>query len=330
MDTADQIRAREPNAVERRLGDALQFGIQQGVRWTGRTLRPADAPWLIGPTGPIGASRIGAGVYEACAAELGLEVLAGPDARQEAERRGRAAPGLLPDFGALRGPGFDPDAVDPEIRRFYEETAAYGLDAWAAWTGPLRPFAQTLIYLVSRNIEQLNLPRSPLETSRGMTNEVVLLRDPRSGELAYGGWLRAAAATDRVIYAGFYTTCRPPLAAGPCVKVVFPLPSGSATFILRPERAADGSFLLLSDGRRFGEPGAYRIHRTGPATFRVRLVPVKERIHVYRDPRDPAILRTDHHFRFGRFRWLTLHYKIVRQERRHAGPAAASGSEGTG
>jgi hypothetical protein len=226
----------------------------------------------------------------------------------------------LPDFAALRGEGFDPETIDPEIKRFYEETAAYALDAWAAWTGPLKPFAQTLVYLVSRNIEQLNLPRSPLETSRGITNDIVLLRDHGTGEIAYGGWLRASAATDRVIYAGFYTICRPPRAAGPCVKVVFPLPSGSATFILRPERAPDGSLLLISDGRRFGEPGAYRVHRTDPETVRVRFVPVKERIHVYRDPGDPAILRTDHLFRFWRFRWLTLHYKITRP---YPAPAAA-------
>jgi hypothetical protein len=304
------VRAREPNWVEQRLGDALQWAIQRWVRWTGRTVRLPDALWLAGPTGT---SRIGHAIYRSFATEAGLEALDGEAASAEAAIRGRSAPGLLADFGSLRGDGFEPDAIDSAVRRFYEETAAYGLDAWAAWSGPLRPFAQTLVYLVSRNIEQLNLPRSPLEVSRGMTNDIVLLRDPATGEIAYGGWLRTSAANGRVIYAGFYTTCQPPLATGPCVKVVFPLPSGSATFVLRPERAPDGSLVLLSDGKRFGEPGAYRIHRVGPEAVRVKFVPVKERIHVYRDPRDPAILRTDHIFRFWRFRWLTLHYKIARR-----------------
>jgi hypothetical protein len=313
MDDGRHVSPREPNWLERRLGDALQATIQRGVRWTGRTVRWADEPWLAGPTGPADSRRIGAGIYRAFAAENGLDALDGPAARSEAAARGRAAPGLLPEFGALRGGDFDPDGVDPAIRRFYEETGAYTLDAWAAWSGPLRPFARTLIYLVSRNIEQLNLPRGPLETSLGMTNEVVLLRDPRDGRIAHAGWLRSSAATGRVIYAGFYSVCRPPLAAGPCVKVVFPLPSGSATFVLRPACRPDGSFLLLSDGRRFGQAGAYRVHRVGPETARVRQVPVKERIHVYPDPRDPAVLRTDHVFRFGPLRWLQLHYKITRR-----------------
>ena len=308
-----RVQVREPNWLERQLGAALQFAIQRGVRWTGRTVRFAEEPWLAGPTGLSGTSRIGAGIYRTYAGETGLEALDDLAARSEAASHGRAAPGLLPDFAALRGDGFDPAAVDPAIKRFYEETGAYELDAWAEWTGPLKPFARSLIYLVSRNIEQLNLPRTPLDTSRGMTNEIVLLRDPRDGRIASAGWLRSSAASGQVIYAGFYSLCRPPGAAGPCVKVVFPLPSGSATFVLRPECRPDGSFLLRSDGRHFGEPGAYRIHRVGAQTVRVRLVPVKERIHVYRDRRDPDVLRTDHVFRFGRFRWLHLHYKMVRR-----------------
>ena len=50
-----------------------------------------------------------------------------------------------------------------------------------------------------------------------------------------------------------------------------------------------------------------------PDTNSLSKIPVKERIHVCRDPRDPEILRTDHLFRFWRFRWLQLHYKIARK-----------------
>lgn len=64
---------------------------------------------------------------------------------------------------------------------------------------------------------------------------------------------------------------------------MFPLPGGSATVILRPENRPDGSFVLVSEGDRFGDAGYYREHRTG----------------------------TDHAFRFMGLRFLDLHYEIT-------------------
>jgi hypothetical protein len=283
-----------PNAVEKALGDVLEWGIQRWVAM-GRAVRIPEAPWLAGP---VGGERIGAGFYEEYARGAGLEVVTGDvDA------------GLLPDFGALAGGGFDPGSVRPEIRRFYERTARYGLDVWSEWRGPLRFLARTLIYLVSRSIQQLNLPTSPLATSAGMSSELILLVDPATGEAPYAGWLRRSAATNEVIYAGFYTTCELPDRPGRFVKVVFPLPGGSATVVLRPENRPDGSFALVSSGSKFGEAGYYRVHRTGEDTLRAKYVPIKEDIHVFVDP--AGVLRTNHAFAFGKVRFLTLHYKIT-------------------
>jgi len=67
--------------------------------------------------------------------------------------------GLLPDFDALAGGGFDPEKVHPEVKRFYERTARYGLDVTPEWRGLLRYPPRTLIYLVSRTIKQLNCRR---------------------------------------------------------------------------------------------------------------------------------------------------------------------------
>ena len=36
--------------------------------------------------------------------------------------------GVIPDFGAQRGPTFDPGAVDSRIRHFYGHAAEYHLD----------------------------------------------------------------------------------------------------------------------------------------------------------------------------------------------------------
>jgi hypothetical protein len=169
-----------------------------------------------------------------------------------------------------------------------------------------------MISSISRNIEQLVLPLTPLTTSHGMSSEVISLADEQTGVVAYAGWLRKAVSTGEIVYAGFYTTCQPPRHAGRCVKVVFPLPRGSATVILRPVNGSGGSFKLVSEGRKFGGPGYYRVHRTRGGGLRVKYVPIEETIHVYVS--DDGALRTDHHFNFWGLRFLTLHYKIARKQ----------------
>jgi dihydrofolate reductase len=174
-----------PNTVEVALGDALEWGIQRWVVWTGRETRISEAPWL---EGPIGERRIGPDFYEAYAREEALELV-----------EGEPETGLLTDFSVLSGGGFEAEAVRPEIRRFYERTALFGLDVRPEWSGPLRYSARTLIYLVSRNIQQLNLPTSPVAAGAGMSSELIGLRNPITNQVPYCGWLRRSLATGAVI-----------------------------------------------------------------------------------------------------------------------------------
>src|SRR3954465_11267230 len=99
------------------IGGTAGAGIRRWVRLTGRKVARRDAPWLDCPMGPPG--RIGPEFYANLAEREHLEIRPSPDA------------GLLPDFDALRGRGFDPSAVRPEIRDFYEHTARYRLEAWS-------------------------------------------------------------------------------------------------------------------------------------------------------------------------------------------------------
>jgi hypothetical protein len=286
-----------PNTVEVRLADALEWSIQRWMLTTGRKVRVEDAPWLAGP---IGKERIGVGLYREYAQETGLKAVTDdPDA------------GLLPDFAALSGASFDPSLVRPEIRDFYERTARYGLDVRPEWSRVFMYPPKTLIYLVSRNIQQLNLPISPSETDAGMSSEVIRLSDPATRATLYAGWLRRSAATGAVIYAGFYTTCGLPDHGGRFVKVVFPLPDGSATVVLRPENRPDGSLVLVSDGDGFGHAGYYRVHRGPDGTLLAKYMPIKEEIHVFVDR--SGTLRTDHTLALWKARFLTLHYEISRR-----------------
>jgi hypothetical protein len=292
--------ARGPNRVERALGVALEWGIQRWVATTGRLVEAGEARWLAGP---IGGATIGERAYAEYAASVNLVVgNEGPET------------GLLATFDALAGPRFRPEQVDPAVRDFYERTSDYTLDVWSEWSGPLRLFARTLVYLVSRNIEQLNLPLSPLDAGYGMSSRIIPLVDERGVRSDYAGWLRSANVSGAVIYAGFYTTEIPPGHGAPCVKVVFPLPNGSATVFLRPVNGPGGSLRLVSAGRIFGDPGYYRLHRVGEqGRLRAQYLPLRETIDVYSDGRDRSITRADHTFRFGPFTFLRLRYRMSRR-----------------
>jgi hypothetical protein len=141
-----------------------------------------------------------------------------------------------------------------------------------------------------------------------MKNELILLKDPATNEIVYAGWLRRSTATGEAMLAGLYTTCELPRARSRFFKGVYPLPGGSATTIFRPENRPDGSFALVSDGRRFGEAGYYRIHRENDGALRVKNVPMEETIHVFVDSR--GALRARHTFAFWKARLLTLRYEI--------------------
>jgi hypothetical protein len=92
-----------------RLGAAL---IRLWLRLFGRTFERRVVPWLDGPVGPEG--EIGDRPYDLVAAREGLTI----------DRSGARA-GLVPDFAVLGGPHCPVAAVDPEVRRFYEQTSDY-------------------------------------------------------------------------------------------------------------------------------------------------------------------------------------------------------------
>lgn len=281
--------------------------IRLYLRLAGRTVRKADVPWLSGPIGPEG--PIGDRAYQLVAEREGLTI-----------DRDAAAAGLVPDFSALAGPDFDVAKVDPAVRDFYEHTARYELDVWSETQFPGRLFLWLIVSTASRYMNQLNFPVLGLETSRGMTSEVLPLRDA-SGRAVHTGWQRRLLRSGRIIYSGFYTTVQPPGVSSRCVKVVFPLPRGNATVILRPEYDDDGHFVLVSRGKRFGDAGFYRILELDDERLKVRyLRTLRERFDVYAD--DDGVLRCDHEVRFLGIPMLRLHYRMRLRERSPGGPAA--------
>jgi len=240
---------------------------------------------------------IGERVYEETAAREGLTLV----------RHAREG-GLIPSFDVLARKGFDPARVHPKIRHFYERTHAFRLDTWAATYFPARLALWALVTTISRRVEQLNFPLEGLETSHGMTSEIALMRDAAGG-LRYTGWLRKLQKSGNVIYSGFYTTIKPPLVDGSCVKVVFPMPNGNATVILRPDHEGASGLRLESVGGAFGDAGFYRVQRDGEALRVWRITTLHERFRLYVDAEETV--RCEHDVTFMGLRVLTLHYRIA-------------------
>jgi hypothetical protein len=213
----------------------------------------------------------------------------------------------VPDWDLLASPSFDPKAVHPKIRDFYEHTSSYRLDSWATTHFPARLALRLLVTTISRKVDQLNFPLDGLDTAHGMSSEIVLLKRA-DGSIRYTGWFRKLQRTGMVIYTGFYMAEKPPLQDGPCVKVVFPMPDGNATVILKPKNEQGGGFRLDSIGSGFGDVGFYRVQKYGEKLRIWYIRSLHETFRLYLDGEETV--RCEHDIRFLGMRVLTLHYRI--------------------
>jgi len=263
----------------------------------GRTHRNSDVQWLLGP---IGGPVIGDAPYQEVADAEGLTI-----------ERHATTGGLIPSFTQLDGDGFSATSVHAGVRDFYEHTAEFAMDVWSRTYFPANIALALLVTTISRQVNQLNFPLSPLETALGMSSEIISMRTP-DGRVKYTGWFRTLAAdTSRVLYTGFYMTATVPGERAPCVKVVFPMPNGNATVILRPAIDETGALVLDSSGGTFTGAGFYRVQARDAERVRVwHIKTLKEHFRIYVD--DAGTVRCDHAVRFLGLPVLKLHYKMFR------------------
>jgi hypothetical protein len=168
-----------------------------------------------------------------------------------------------------------------------------------------------IAWIFSRRLAQLNMPLSDRELQGGVHSRVVRVGDPASGKILHTAWVRTAVETGRPVFVGQYGTAEIPGHDGPCVKVVFPLPNGNAMIFLRPQVEANGGFSLISDGRRFGDPGFYFTVVAGPEERWVRYVrTMKESLSLRVEGTGVAAV---HRFRVFGLPFLELRYAIARK-----------------
>jgi hypothetical protein len=149
-----------------------------------------------------------------------------------------------------------------------------------------------------------------------MTSEVLQFIAPATNQVQLTAWFRKLKATENVLYAGFYSVCTLPNQSNPCVKVTFPLPNGNAIVVMKIEPCPDGSFLIVSAGNGFGDPGFYfTVHdHSGKVSGKVWACYVRamqESIHVFADGKLHS--RADHVLKFFGASFLQLHYRMRHQ-----------------
>jgi hypothetical protein len=287
-------------------GQLTDWATQLWVKVTGKRIDLELYPWLKGPIGKP--ESIGSDFFHQLAQEQNLSV----------EHGG----GLLEDFKQLASERCDTEKISPPVKDFYENTGCYELEAWSEWCGWFKPFGWVLATVFSRRLQQLNVPLSNLDTSRGMTSRVISLVDPRTGKKYCTAWVRELLSNKKVVYAGSYSVCKLPDVAGACVKVVFPLPNGNAIVIMYAESLPDGSLSITSSGLAFGQPGFYFTVRTEDGVWARYLRAMRESIRVY--PSGGSDVRADHILRIWGMVFLRLHYKLSRVHANDTSQATSS------
>jgi hypothetical protein len=218
--------------------------------------------------------------------------------------RDAADAGIIASLEDLRGPDFDPDAVDPRAREFYEHTTRFALDIVPEWRRWVRPGYVLYRTLVARRLGQANVPMNQREALRGVHSRIDTIDIDRDGVVDVRGWIRSFADTDEPIYVGIYTTYRD--AVRGYVSVGFPVPHGSFTATLLPRSRDDGG-LTLSSRSDLPDPGHYLTY-VDPDTGRLTALAIdgfSEELEVHVD--DGQVAATHAFWLFG-IPFLVLRY----------------------
>jgi hypothetical protein len=241
---------------------------------------------------------VGTGYFAALARELGgVHVEDAPDV------------GIIADLDDLAGPSFDPAAVDPRVREFYQRTARFSLDITPRWRAWVRPGYLLYRTLVARPLGQANVPMNQREALRGVRGRIDTITLPGASAPSVRGWIRSFADTGDPIYVGVYTTYR--RAGQGYVSVGFPLPQASFTATLQPRNRPGGGLRLTSHGDT-DQTGHYLAHvdPAGGAVTALAVPGFAEELDVFVVDGE---IRAEHAFSVFGLPFLVLDYRMARK-----------------
>ena len=218
--------------------------------------------------------------------------------------------GIVASLDELKGPGFDPAAVHPLVREFYEHTTRFTLDIVPEWRLWVRPGYLLYLTLLARPLGQASVPMNQRAAHRGVRSRIDTVTSAPNGPAVIRGWIRSYADTGDPIYVGIYTTYR--YEGMGYVSVGFPLPQASFTATLEP-RARPGGGLVLDSRGGTAQSGHYLTY-IDPATSDLTVLAVHgfaERLDVYVG--EAGELRAEHAFAVFGIPFLVLHYRMHRK-----------------
>ncbi len=273
----------------------LQDTITQfWVKLSGRKISPEKHHWLLGPIG-----------HEDIIGERYIDLL--KEKEDATIVRNEAGSGILNNVEDFQLSPDDTMKLHSLIKDFYLHTSNYHFEIRSKWMGLFKPFGWLLTLFFSKRLQQLNLPTNSSSIEKGVNSEIIQIR--KDGKSIWTIWLRKLKTTNDVVFSGIYTTVKNPHLQSHCIKVIFPLPNGNASVFMSIQVKEDGSLLLSSDGKRFGENGFYFYLTDHKGRHWAKFVKVlHEWLHIYVD--DQETLRADHRFRFYGVNFLNLHYKM--------------------
>ena len=239
------------------LADPMQkfqdWFTQQWVILTGKRIIPKNEAWLMGPFGNL--EGIGETFITELAAKENLII-----------QRNSKDQGLITSINQLNLSIVELQRLSIEIVSFYECTSNYDLEFAVKWNPVFKLLGALTNRLFSRRINQLNIPINNLNDATSLKSEIITLLEAQNLSVKYTIWLRKIESTNQVIYSGVYGTSILP-SGDTCIKAVFPLPNGNATVIMKPSVNAQGSLVLDSSGKKFGDAGFYFLLKNAKGKF---------------------------------------------------------------
>lgn len=245
----------------------------------------------------------------------------GPEfVEREGLATGEEPAGEVDDIAHFAGETFDPDRLDPTVRRFYERTAEYEMRYRVRWHRPFRTGA-ALASLGTSRLEQLNLPGPGDESWHRLASRFLCIDEPGAVTTNAANatdvtredvraWIRTDPETDEAVFVALYATHHRD--GDGYVNISVPIPGGGVDTVLRPENLAlgdDGRTGIRLTTAAAGDPGLYLRTPIGPFG-----VPGGQRFEVWpaEDAASDGPLRATHEMWLLGRTFLTVEYEIER------------------
>ncbi len=268
---------------------------QKWVKIFGKKIDPIQDHWLIAP---IGNTDIIKDTY--------IETLA--TCQNLSIKRNLKGVGLLNSINELGLDDESRERLQPKIKEIYEHTSRFKIDFRSEWNPIFKPIFFLLRQLFSKRLQQLNLPLSTRDNAKGLQSEIIKLIDS-SGNIKWTIWYRKLINTGEVIFSGIYTQCHNPNYSRPLLKIIFPLPNGSATVFMTIKVTSEGALELVSNGKLFGDSGFYFTLNDKKGNWWAKFVSsMHVKLSIYINSENE--IRADHRFYFFKIKIIQFHYKM--------------------